>query len=61
MVYNSVTVCSVTDFFNRNLFESPANYIYSKVVLNFILYTKGFFKDTSRWLITSHFGILSLL
>ena len=50
MVYNSVTACSVTNFFSRNLFESPTNYMCSKVILSFFfLYTKGYFKVTSRW------------
>ena len=50
MVYNSVTVCSVTNFFSRNLFEFPTNYMCSKVILSFFfLYTKGYFKVTSRW------------
>ena len=37
----------VRDFFNRNLLESPTNNMCSKVILK--LFTKGYFKVTSRW------------
>ena len=48
MVCNFVQCVSVRDFFNRNLFEPLTNYMCSKVILNFVLYTKGYSKVTSR-------------
>ena len=38
---------SVTDFFNRNLFQSRTNNMCFKLILK--LFTKGCFKVTSRW------------
>ena len=38
---------SPTDIFNRNLFESPTNNMYSKVISK--LLTKSYFKVKSRW------------
>ena len=40
VVYNSVTVCSATNFFSRNLFESPTNCMCSKVILSFFYIPK---------------------
>ena len=44
MVYKSVTLVSVTDFFKRNLFESPTSYMCFKVILNLFYISKAILK-----------------
>ena len=49
MAYSPVAMCFMTDFFSIDLIEFPTNYICSRVISNFILYTKGYFEVTFRW------------